>query len=43
MNIELGDYERGIRWAYDELGIVPNNEYQKKLLEEYLNEQGKSL
>lgn len=42
-NAEIGHLEREIRWAYDELGIIPENEYEKKLLEEYLNEQGKSL
>lgn len=43
LNSEIGDYEREIRWAYDELGIVPKSEYKKKILEEYLKEQGKSL
>ncbi|MBN1045251.1 hypothetical protein DVW08_07690 [Clostridium botulinum] len=35
--------EREIRWAYDEWGIVPEDEYEKELLEEHLKEQGKSL
>lgn len=42
-NAEIGHLEREIRWAYDELGIIPENDYEKKLLEEYLKEQGKSL
>lgn len=40
---EVGRLEREIRWAYDELGIVPEDEYERELLEEYLKEQGKSL
>lgn len=39
----IGDYERQIRWTYDELGIVPKSEYAKKLLNEYLKQQGKLL
>lgn len=42
-NNEIGRLEREIRWAYDELGIVPEDEYERELLEEYLKEQGKSL
>ena len=42
-NGEIGRLEREIRWAYDELGIVPEDEYERELLEEYLTEQGKSL
>ncbi|WP_297430164.1 immunity protein YezG family protein [Clostridium sp.] len=42
-NTEIGHLEREIRWAYDELGIIPENDYEKKLLEEYLKGQGKSL
>lgn len=42
-NNEIGPLERLIRWAYDELGIIPKYEYEKELLEEYLKEQGKSL
>lgn len=34
---------RRIRWAYDELGIVPKGEFGRKLLKEYLEEQGKEL
>lgn len=29
-------YEREIGWAYDEFGIVPEEEFEKKMLEEYL-------
>lgn len=42
-NNEIGRLEREIRWAYDELGIIPKDEYEKKLLEEYLKEQGKNI
>lgn len=42
-NNEIGKLEREIRWAYDELGLIPQNEYEKELLEEYLKEQGKTL
>ena len=42
-NSQIGQLERRIRWAYDELGIIPEDEYEKELLEEYLKEQGKSL
>jgi len=38
LNMEIGDYDRQIRWAYDELGIVPQDNYSKKLLNEYLYE-----
>lgn len=37
-NSEIGRLEREIRWAYDELGIIPEDEYEKELLEEYLKE-----
>lgn len=40
---EIGRLEREVRWAYDELGIVPEDEYERELLEEYLKEQGKNL
>ncbi|WP_370804945.1 immunity protein YezG family protein [Clostridium cagae] len=43
MNSEIGRLEREIRWAYDKLGIVPEDEYEKVFLEEYLKEQGKNL
>lgn len=38
LNMEIGDYDRQIRWAYDELGIIPEGDYGKKLLNEYLHE-----
>lgn len=31
--------QRRIRWAYDELGIVPKGKYGRKLLKEYLEEK----
>ncbi|MDD7793339.1 immunity protein YezG family protein [Clostridium sp. 'White wine YQ'] len=37
INNEIGLLEREIRWAYDELGIVPEDEYEMKLLDEYRN------
>lgn len=42
-NSESGRLEREIRWVYDELGIIPEDEYERELLEEYLKEQGKNL
>ena len=35
--------QRRIRWAYDELNIIPNGGYGKKLLKEYLEEQGRKM
>lgn len=43
MDIEIGDYERKIRWAYNELGVIPKSEYAKELLEEYLKGQKENL
>lgn len=37
-NTEIGKLEREIRWAYDELGLVPEDEYEKTLLNGYLKE-----
>ena len=42
-NSEISSKERRIRWAFDELGIVPKGKNGKKLLKEYLVEQGKEL
>lgn len=35
----VGFFERELRWAYDELGIVPEGDFGKKLLDEYLEEK----
>ena len=35
--------EIGIRWAYDELAIVPRGKAGKRILKKYLDEQGKEL
>ena len=43
LNDEISDLERRIRWAYNELDIIPNGEYGRKLLREYLLEQGNEL
>ena len=43
LNDEISDLERRIRWAYNELDIIPNGEYGRKLLREYLVEQGNEL
>ncbi|WP_250675812.1 immunity protein YezG family protein [Paraclostridium ghonii] len=40
---EIGRLEREIRWAYNELGAIPKDEYEKELLEEYLEERRKSI
>lgn len=38
---KIGDLEREIRWAYDELGVIPKDSFGKKILNEYLREGGK--
>lgn len=40
---ELSGMEIGIRWAYDELAIVPRGKAGKRILKKYLDEQGKEL
>ena len=40
-NIEIGDFERRVIWAYEELGIMPEGEFGKSILEEYLEEKEK--
>ncbi|MBL4931980.1 immunity protein YezG family protein [Clostridium paridis] len=37
INNEIGLLEREIRWSYEELEIIPDDEYGKKLLDEYIN------
>lgn len=39
LDLEIGDFERQIRWQYDELGIVSEGEYGQKVLEDYLKEK----
>ncbi len=36
-NRELSSTEREIHWAYNELGIIPEDGFSKKILEEYLS------
>lgn len=43
LNDEISDLERSIRWAYNELDIVPNGEYGRKLLKEYLESQSREI
>lgn len=43
INENISSMERGVRWAYDELGIIPTGKYSKKLLREYFEELGKEL
>ena len=43
LNNKVGPFEREIIWAYNEIGLIPNGEFAKEILEEYLREQGKSL
>lgn len=38
INREISGFEREICWAYNELGIIPEDEFSKKILEEYLAE-----
>ncbi|XZI79737.1 immunity protein YezG family protein [Clostridium perfringens] len=40
---EIGRLEREIRWAYNELGIIPKGEYEKELLENYLEQREETL
>lgn len=40
---ELSGLEVGIRWAYNELAIVPRGKAGKKLLKKYLIEQGREI
>lgn len=40
---ELSGMEVGIRWAYNELAVVPRGKAGKKLLKKYLIEQGREL
>ena len=42
-NEELSGMEIGIRWAYDELAIVPRGKAGKRVLKKYLEGQGKEL
>lgn len=35
--------ERGIWWAYDELGIIPKGKTGRRMLKKYLQEQGREL
>ena len=43
LNDEISDLERRIRWAYNELDIVPNGEYGRKLLKQYLESQRREI
>lgn len=43
LNDEISDLERSIIWAYNELDIVPNGEYGRKLLKEYLESQRREI
>ena len=42
-NDKLSEFEKKIRWAYDELGIVPELTIEGEVLEKYLMEQGREL
>lgn len=39
----MGRMEKVLRWAYDELEIIPRDNYRRSLLKEYLEEQGREL
>ena len=41
INKEIGNFEREVIWAYEELGIIPEEEFSKSILEEYLEEKEK--
>ena len=36
INREISSLEREIIWAYEELGIIPEDDFSKKVIEEYL-------
>ena len=38
---QVGDLEREIIWAYNEVGVKPKDDYGKKLLKDYLESQTK--
>ena len=42
-NDELSGLEKEIRWGYDELGLIPQEKVEKKILKKYLETQGKEL
>ena len=42
-NDNLARMEKVLRWAYDELEIIPRDNYRRSLLKEYLEEQGREL
>lgn len=37
--IEVGSYERKIYWAYNKLGIIPKDDFEKQILNEYLKQK----
>lgn len=39
LNEEIGDFERRILWAYNEIGLIPNDEYAKSVLERLLGKK----
>lgn len=43
IDTELGDLEREIIWAYKEMGIMPESEFSKELLENYLRDEERNL
>lgn len=43
INSDIETLERRIRWAYDELGIIPQGEYGRKLLKKYLESQSREI
>lgn len=38
---EIGDFEREIIWAYNEVGVMPKADYGKNVLMQYLEKQNK--
>ena len=42
-NENISSLEKLIRWSYDDLGMIPKERVEKKLLKEYLEEQGREL
>lgn len=40
---EIGDFEREIIWAYNELGLIHKGEFAKEILEKYISKNSKVL
>lgn len=39
----MGNFEREIIWAYNEIGVIPKGEFAKNILQQYLNKYNKRV